>query len=355
MTTTLKTPRVPSDRRHWTQWIGYAAAAWAAVYATLALTWTVTGEGFPFGEGNPDAIGPLRNLPTHTGAPLLAGVLIATTVVALVMTGHPNSAPRGRRALLGFGWLVAGALLLIVPEYELLALVGYAPALIVGAPFGWPADIDYAEVFTWPVVNQAFAILGGFLMAATVVAWQRRTRFRDGEPTWATPAAAARWGRWAVIVAVVVPLSYAVTRYAWLLGVPLLVTDEFVEDLHRTGAAWAGGWLATFAVIGAVLTLGLTQEWGERFPRWMVGLAGRRVPIMVAVAPASLVSVLVTSAGITFSSHPSLFAEVVDGVWVYLPQLLWPVWGAALGAATLAYYLRRRNPRASLAAGSGGG
>jgi hypothetical protein len=25
------------------------------------------------------------------------------------------------------------------------------------------------------------------------------------------------------------------------------------------------------------------------------------------------------------------------------PELLWPVWGVALGAATLAYYYRRRN------------
>ncbi|HEU4542868.1 MAG TPA: hypothetical protein VFR23_17190 [Jiangellaceae bacterium] len=341
-TATTKPTQSPPARRHWTQWIGYVAAGWSAMYATTALVWTVTGEGFPFGEGNPDSIGLLRNLPAQVGAPLVAAVLVAATVASLVMAGrgHP---PRPLRALLlGFGWLVAGMLLVVVPEPDVLALAGYAPLLIVGAPFGWPPGVDYAEAFDWPLLNQAFAILGGFFVAATVLAWQRRTRAEDGVPAWAAPAAAARWGRWAVYVAVVVPLTYAVTRYAWLLGIPMFVTDEFIDDLHADGAAWAGGWLATFAVIGAVLTLGLVQQWGERFPRWMIGLAGRRVPIMLAVGPASVVSVLVTSAGLGLSSDPSRFAESASGFWFYLPQLLWPVWGAALGTATLAYYLRRR-------------
>jgi hypothetical protein len=238
---------------------------------------------------------------------------------------------------------VAGRLLVVVPEPDVLALAGYAPLLIVGAPFGWP-PVDYAEVFDWPLFNQAFAILGGFLVAGTVLAWQRRTRVGDGLPAWATPAAAARWSKWAVGVAMVIPLIYAVTRYAWLLRIPLLVDDEFIDELHADGAAWAGAWLATFAVIGAVLTLGLVQRWGERFPRWMLGLAGRPVPIRLAVIPASIVSVLVTSAGLGLSSHLSLSlsSETLSGLWVHLPQLLWPVWGVALGAATLGYYLRRR-------------
>ncbi|HEX6338378.1 MAG TPA: hypothetical protein VFZ85_15565 [Jiangellaceae bacterium] len=341
MTTTTKPSQNPTAR-HWTQWIGYAATGWSAVYATIALIWTVTGEGFPFGAGNPDSIGVLRDLPADLGAPLFAVVLVATAVAALVMVGNPQPARLLRAALLGFGWLVAGALLVIVPEPDVLALAGYAPLLIVGAPFGWPPGVDYAEAFDWPLLNQCFAILGGFLVAGTVLAWQRRTRVGDGMPAWATPAATARWGRWAVYVAVAIPLFYAVSRYAWLLRIPLLVNDEFVEELHADGAAWAGAWLATFAVIGAVLTLGLVQRWGERFPRWMLGLAGRPVPVKLAVVPASVVSVLVMSAGLGLGSHLAAPVGPASGFWIHLPQLLWPVWGAALGAATLAYYLRRR-------------
>lgn len=339
--TATKPTQNPRARRHWTQWIGYAAAGWSAVYATIALVWTVTGDGFPFGSGNPDSIGVLRNLPAEVGAPLFAVVLVATTVVTLVMLGRHRPFAPLRTALLGFGWLVAGALLVVVPEPDVLVLAGYAPLLIVGAPFGWP-PVDYAAVLDWPLFNQAFAILGGFLVAGTVLTWQRRTRVGDGLPAWATPAAVARWSRWAVYVAVAIPLFYAISRYAWLLKIPLLVDDEFIDDLHADGAAWAGAWLATFAVIGAVLTLGLVQQWGERFPRWMVGLAGRRVPVPLAVVPASVVSVLVTSAGLGLGSHLAAPSGPVSGFWIHLPQLLWPVWGVALGAATLGYYLRRR-------------
>ncbi len=342
-TSTTQPTQNPPARRNWTQWIGYAAAGWAAVYATIALIWTVTGDGFPFGKGNPVSIGLLRGLPAEIGAPLFAGVLLATTVVTLVMIGDTGPSRPLRLALLGFGWVVAGTFLVLVPEVDVLALVGYAPVLIVGAPFGFPPGVDYSAAFSWPLLNQAFAMLGGFLVAATLVAWRRRTHDRDDEPGWATPAAAARWGRWAVYAAVAIPLIYAVSRYAWLLGIPLLVNDEFIDQLHAEGGVWAGAWLATFAVIGAVLTLGLVQRWGERFPRWMIGLAGRPVPVMLAVVPASVVSVLVTSAGLSLGTQLSLFSELVDGFWIYLPQLLWPIWGAALGAATLSFYLRRRS------------
>ncbi|MPZ26078.1 MAG: hypothetical protein GEV12_06420 [Micromonosporaceae bacterium] len=329
-------------RRGWPDWVGYAAAGWAAGYAVLALVWTVTGRGYPFGPGDPDSIGPLRNLPASIGAPLFASGLVATAVAALVMTGRARPAPPLRHALAGLGWLVAGVLLVVVPEVRVLALVGYAPMLILGAPFGWPPEVDYSEIFTWPLLNQAIAIAGGFLVAGTVLAWLRRTRGgceACGRPGSARPD---RWARAAVAVAMAVPLLYAVTRFAWLVGIPLTITDEFLAELHDSGAVWAGAGLGAFAVVGAVLTLGLVQRWGERFPRWMVGLAGRRVPVSLAVVPAALVSVLVTSAGVGFLSHPDLFERLAVGEWILLPQLFWPVWGVALGAAIIAYQQRRR-------------
>jgi hypothetical protein len=226
-----------------------------------------------------------------------------------------------------------------------LVVAAYAPVLIVNAPCGW-IDVDYSDVFTWPLANHVFSMVGGFLVAGTVLAWQRRTREAAGRRplAWTTPTAAARWGRWAVYVAMAVPLLYAVTRFAWLFGIPLTVTDEFVDELRASGAVWAGAWLGTFATIGAVLTLGLVQRWGERFPRWILGLAGRRVPVMLAVVPAALVSAMVTSAGLGFLSNLEVFERLGAGEWIYLPQLLWPVWGVALGAAALAYYFRRRDP-----------
>jgi hypothetical protein len=347
-------------RRRWPDLAGWAAAAWAAGYGALALGWTITGRGFPFGPGDPNGeLSLLRDLPAGVGAPLFAAVLLATAVAMLAMAGPHAVRPGGpvRGLLLGFGWAVAAALLVVVPDARLLALAGYAPMLLLGAPFGWP-PVDYAEVFTWPLLNQAASVAGGFLVAGTVLAWQRRTRGacvacgRGGRAGVLTaPGSAARWGRWATYVAAVIPALYAVTRLAWLVGIPLGISEEFLRELRESGAVWAGGGLGAFAVVGSVLTLGLVQRWGEVFPRWMVGLAGRRVPVMLAVVPASLVAALVTSAGLGMLGSGGL-ADLMAAGLAAAPMLLWPLWGVALGAATLAYYLRRRGrcPRCGLGA-----
>ena len=109
--------------------------------------------------------------------------------------------------------------------------------------------------------------------------------------------------------------------------------------------------MATVAVGGAILTLGLVQRWGEVFPRWIPRLAGRRVPPALAIVPAALVSVLVTSAGLMFlrltllRTMGAVFPAISPENWAALaPELLWPLWGGALAAATLAYYYRRRDP-----------
>jgi hypothetical protein len=344
-------PRRAPPRRRWPDRVGYAAAAWAAVYGVIALVWTLTGDGFPFGHNDADGeLSVLRNLPAELGAPLFAAVLLATAVGTFAMTGPHAVRLRGpgRRVLLGSGWVVAAALLVVVPDARLLAVAGYAPMLLLGAPFGWP-PVDYAEVFTWALINQGCCVAGGFLVARTVLAWQRRTGGScaacgrdEAAAAWATAASAARWGRWAMAVAAVIPLLYAVTRLAWLAGIPLGISEAFLHELWESGAVWAGAGLGAFAVVGAVLTLGLVRRWGEVFPRWLPGLAGRRVPVMLAVVPASLVAVMVTSASLGLLTSGRFIALIGTGGLAVAPMLLWPLWGVALGAATLAYYLRRR-------------
>ncbi|HYN97289.1 MAG TPA: hypothetical protein VES42_25905 [Pilimelia sp.] len=331
--------------------VGYAAAGWAAAYGTLALGWTITGQGFPFGRGDPDnAASLLRQLAPEVGAPALAGLLLTAAVAALAMAGRHAAWLRGapRALLLIYGYAVAALLLVVVPDVSLLMLAGYAPMLIIGAPFGWP-PVDYAEVFTWSIGNKAFAVLGGLLLARATLAWQRRTGGAclacgrgPGAAGWTSAAAAARWGRWAVGVAAVIPTLYAVSRFAWLAGIPLGITDEMLRDMQDTGLVWGGAGLGAFGLVGAVLTLGLVQRWGEVFPRWLVGLAGRPVPVRLAVIPASLVAVLVTAGGLAVYSAPSGFADIDAHGVAMLPMLLWPLWGVALALAAWAYHLRRR-------------
>ena len=76
------------------------------------------------------------------------------------------------------------------------------------------------------------------------------------------------------------------------------MSEEYLRRGQESGMWISGLFLATFGLVGAVLMLGLVQRWGEVFPRWMIGLAGRRVPIALAVVPASIVSVLLIVGGI---------------------------------------------------------
>ncbi|MGN9911448.1 hypothetical protein ACTMTJ_28195 [Phytohabitans sp. LJ34] len=323
----------------------HAAAAWAALYGTLALVWTATGRGFPFGTNDPAGDASLlRGLPAEVGAPLFAVVLLATAVAALSL---PTLNPRGaaRTALLAAGWSVVAVLLVVVPDMRLLARAGYAPMLIVGAPFGWP-PVDFADVFTWPVINMAVSVLGGLLLARALLAWQFRTAGacvscgRKGGT--ASAARVARWGRRAAYTAVAIPVLYAVTRFGWLAVVLLGVVELDPADFDDDSVVWAGAGLGAFACVGAVLTLGLVQRWGEVFPRWMVGLAGKRVPVKLATVPATVVAIFITSASLGLLSSGAMSHLGDEGVWLVAPMLLWPVWGVALGAATLAYHLRRR-------------
>ncbi len=207
----------------------------------------------------------------------------------------------------------------------------------------------------WTVLHQVLCLIGGFLWLAATVSYGRRSGDaclscgrRDGPEGWKSPDRAARWGRIAIYVASVAPIYYAFTRYAWALGFPLGITGEALRQGQKTGMWTAGLFLANFGLVGVVLMLGLVQRWGEVFPQWMIGLAGRRVPIALAVVPASLIAALLTVGGITIWSGWNQLAGKVknaaEAIVMLGPVALFPLWGAALGGATLAYYYRRRRP-----------
>ncbi|HEY3476989.1 MAG TPA: hypothetical protein VGK56_20390, partial [Anaerolineales bacterium] len=212
--------------------------------------------------------------------------------------------------------------------------------------------------------HQLLCLLGGFLWLGATVCYARRSGDaclhcgrRDDPEGWTSPDQAARWGRIAVYVALVAPVFYALTRYAWALGFPLGMNEELFRRGQESGS-WIGGalFLGNFILVGAFLMLGLVQRWGEVFPRWVVGLAGRRVPIALAVVPASLASVLLIVGGIGIwyslaqmvANSAAGGAEGIELIWEITfgvgPTLLFPVWGLALAVATLGYYYRRRGP-----------
>jgi hypothetical protein len=247
---------------------------------------------------------------------------------------------------------------------NLLVKLGYLSyavlSLFTGAAFGQ----TYLESLTeWATIHQLLCLVGGFLWLAATVCYARRSGDaclycgrRNGPEGWQSPNQAARWNPLAVYVAMVVPVFYALTRYAWALGLALGMSEEELRRGQERGMWTAGLFLASFGLVGAVLMLGLVQRWGEVFPRWMIGLAGRRVPIGLAVVPAALVAVLLIVGGIAiWSGLDQMVAAMVAGgaegrgivgetIFQLGPTLLFPVWGVALAVATLGYYYRRRGP-----------
>jgi hypothetical protein len=283
---------------------------------------------------------------------LLAG-LPAAAVGAAMLRGLRSGS--FRPLLIAAGTLLAGVLLLLMTDLNLLVLLGYIPYAVVS--FFTRAGTGQAILggwLQWTTIHQLLCLAGGFLWLAATICYARRSGKAclycgrgDGPEGWTRPDRAARWGRMAVYVAMAVPIFYAVTRYAWALGIPLGMSQEQLRQGQESGIWISGLSLATFGLVGAALMLGLVQRWGEVFPRWMVGLAGRQVPIALAVVPAAVVSVLLVVGGLTIWSGYGQLAEGAaasgQAMWsVVGPTLLFPVWGAALAVGTLGYYYRRR-------------
>lgn len=342
------------------------AAIWSLVYLGLGIFWLLGGPGNPADPAVDEgatlsllgSLGPVAGAAISTALAAL-GLLVVAAMIFLPSAG-------GRNGLLNrLVTVLAGALgvtlAVVLPDYRLLATIAYTPILVVLKLFGVaPED---ATLWDWPVVNMAVLSLAGLAFITVAAVHHRNTARistelgREGRGgQWTTPAAAARWGRRATAIAVAVPLGYATTRYAWALGIPLGVDQQLLDDLGN--GVYAGAGLATLAVGGAILTLGLVQKWGEIFPRWMLGLRGRRVPVGLAIVPAAIVSVAVTSAGLMFvrfgvtGAFGDTFPADNNDVAAWLPEMFWPLWGIALAAAAYAYWLRRRGddlPRGGVA------
>jgi hypothetical protein len=353
--------------RDWQRWAPYAAVTWSLLYAALGVYWAVSGRGFPYAPGTVSAdmgMGPLlgRFGPGVAWIVVMMAGIPAAAVGAAMLRGIRSKVPRP--LLIAAGTLLAGVPLLLMTGLNLLVMLGYIPYVVRGLFTGDEIGQRYLMGLTqWATIHQLLCLIGGFLWLAATICYSRRSGGaclycgrRDGLEGWQRPNQAARWGRIAVYASIVAPVFYALTRYAWALGFPLGMSAESLRRDQESGMWTSGLFLATFGLAGAVLTLGLVQRWGEVFPRWMIGLAGCRVPIALAVIPASLVSVLLVVGGIVIWSGlgqmaTNLAATGVEGIGIFMeiffqvgPTLLFPVWGVTLAVATLGYYYRRRGP-----------
>ena len=360
--------------RAWQRWAPYAAVGWSLGYALLGIYWAVSGRGFPYSaETVSDGLGPLLE---RFGAGVAWSVVMLAGIPAAAMGAAMLRVVRGqalRPLMITAGALFAVVLMLLMTGLDLLVKFGYLPYAVVSLFSGAEIGQDILAFWTqWTTLHQLLCLIGGFLWLAATVGYSRRSAGAclncgrsDGAAGWTSPDHAARWGRIAVYVAMVAPVVYALTRYAWALGIPLGMSEEYLRRGQESGTWISGLFLATFGLVGALLMLGLVQRWGEVFPRWLVGVAGRRVPIALAVVPAALVSVLLLVGGIGIWSRldqmvANLAAGGSEGAGLVTellfqagPTLLFPLWGVTLALATLAYYYRRRGACAVCGRGAG--
>src|SRR5512138_3250721 len=242
-------PKHSGGIRDWQRWAPYAAVAWSLIYAALGVYWAVSGRGFPYSpETVSDVMAPLlgRFGPGVAWLVVILAGLPAAAVGAAMLRGVRGRALRP--LLITAGALLASVLLLLMTGLDLLVKLGYIPysvvSLFTGAKFGQ----TYLESLTqWATVHQLLCLIGGFLWLAATVCYARRSRDaclycgrRDGPEGWQIPSHAARWGRIAVYVAMVAPVFYAITRYAWALGFPLGMSKEYWR-LGQERGLWIAG------------------------------------------------------------------------------------------------------------------
>lgn len=319
------------------------------LYLLASAAWLASGHGFALNSA-PLASGNRSFLPQEA---------LGTILLVLAATGALIAVPvlRGARGM-GIKWaavaMTAVSLLMalvIVGDTRLLAMLGYLPLLLMIAVGAAPGTLPSAEQLALADLTHQlllFVLAGMWSLLTFRLSHQAPAH---GERT--TPGGIGQLvlrHRVAItVLAAAVPAVYALTRFLWAAGVPLGLHPQEAEQLFAAGGANAALGLAIMATVGVLLTLGLIQRWGTRWPRWVPLVGGRPVPVGLAVVPASLVAMILVPAG-TDMFRLAFAAPGGDGIppfswdnWAVLgPNLLWHVWAVALASAAYGYWLMRR-------------
>lgn len=176
-----------------------------------------------------------------------------------------------------------------------------------------------------------------------------------------TAAGVPRWAMWTACAVTLTALPSGIWRIAAInFGAPLL---EHNTTAPSTPEAFNGEWwyIIALSVVSealAFLAVGLVAPWGEVWPRWIPGLRGRRVPVLMAVIPAGLGSVMLLifpytlvmiALGLKINGEPTeLIAHGWQSVVIWIAYIPLAAWGPLLGILTVHYYRRRRSAQPAI-------
>lgn len=341
------------------------ATGWAAIYLVAVIAWAFGALNYPYGrqwDSSPVPVSLLDGIPRSTSIVIMVIAVSSMLAAAGTLLIRQRGGYTARAAT---GTILATCLgLVLVGDYRPLMAVARVPVFLVTHLVWHVAEgqVDVGEfvgaMFSVPALHGFWQLAGILLLLMAVVEFWRRANGGCtvcGRPAriswWTTRAGARKWGKIATVVAVICPLPYAVSRYMLLLGIPAdgISAEQIRQGNIETPGIWIfGAGLATLGVLGAVLTLGLIQRWGERWPFWVPVLRGRPINPKVAILPAGFVSLLWPGSSLmllrvnlqkTISEHETGSSLLHL---VFAPMNLWIFWGFALAGATVAYWLRRR-------------
>ncbi|WP_139131958.1 hypothetical protein [Micromonospora chersina] len=228
----------------------------------------------------------------------------------------------------------AAAVLLLVLAFP-LHLLFEIPAALAGRPSDW-RDLGARVVLA----------TGGllFIGLANSCAPRREAREAGYRPV-------PRWTRrWAYVAAALPVVGWAVPHGLWVLGVPFGIPQRQLDDIHRNLSTWTGVAITLVPPLAGLLVLGLTQRWGQQFPRWVPGLRGRQVPRLLAVVPAGVAALTLVTYGVLSTAvlvrqvltGDTQWSDVREGWAVTATLLVFLCWGAALGVTTTGYAIATR-------------
>ncbi|MET9022520.1 hypothetical protein ABZV93_21325 [Actinopolymorpha sp. NPDC004070] len=310
-----------------------AAFVFAGAYAMLRLLWA-TGSRWGYTAcdrtvehtAEQVAIGcradRLESLPFWSGwgAVALCAALVAVTALGVIRPGRVVAAGL---------WMSAAVLVALSFPGHLV----FEFAAAAGHPTDW-RDLG----------NRVVLLGGGLLVAAAAVAAGPRTQ-GVRRPAGVRPAPG--WLRaWARAGFVLPLLGWTMPHTLWLLGVRFGIPARMLAEIREDITVPMGLALCGVPALGGLLTLGLAARWGQEFPRWVPRLGGRRVPRLLALVPAGVISVAVTSYGVIGVSM--IATALLDGqtTWAGLAsswaitgtEVLFLAWGVTLSIATLGYH-----------------
>jgi hypothetical protein len=269
---------------------------------------------------------------------VVACILLASVALAATAMRGPLIA--------ALSWTACVVLLAVSFPAHLLFEV---PAGLAGRPTDWLA-----------IIHRVALVAGAVLLAgAAIAAGPRRCGHARPAPPRPVPA---RLRAWSVAACLLPVLGFTLPHLLWWMGFGMSA-QELQEIRADIGHPVYMAAIVLAPAAGGLLTLGLGHRWGQQFPSWVPVLGGRRVPRMLALVPAAMVTVALVVYGCIglwmIGSDLAAGAVTVSGLaeeWIgLLTEIVFVAWGVALGLAALGYHqvTRPRCAECDVLAGAG--